>query len=188
MALAVLFVILAVPTALGAPPRTAAVVDFYSLSSVPFVDGLFPERFVADAITRMLPQASHEGVAVIPRQDVRRAEREINWQDSDVLRFARLSELGRAAQADRLVAGWIERLDLDAGRVRIGFPHISTYPLSGFATLRIQVFDVVQGRIIAEATGSAYGWGVTPLFAAEQALRDAAARTLPGVMARLLAP
>jgi hypothetical protein len=173
---------------LGAPPRTAAVVDFYSLSSVPFVDGLFPERFVADAITRMLSQAAHEGVAVIPRQDVRRAEREINWQDSDVLRFARLSELGRAAQADRLVAGWIERLDLDGGRFRIGFPHISTSPLNGFAAVRIQVFDVVQGRIIAEATGSAYGIGATPLFAAEQALRDAAARTLPGVIARLLAP
>ncbi len=59
---------------------------------------------------------------------------------------------------------------------------------SGFAKVRIQVFDVVQGRIIAEATGSAYGMGVTPLFAAEQALRDAAARTLPGVIARLLAP
>jgi hypothetical protein len=186
--LAVLCVILAVASALGAPQRTAAVVDFYVLSPVPFVDGLFPERFVADAITGMLPQASHEDVAVIPRQGVRRAEYEVNWQASDVLRFTRLSQLGRAVQADRLVVGWIERLDLDGGGVRIGFPHIRPHPVSGFATVRIQVFDVVQGRIVAEAVGSAYGMGVTPVFAAEEALRDAAARALPGVISRLLAP
>jgi hypothetical protein len=187
-ALAILFVILAVPSPLGAPQRTAAVVDFYVLSPVPFVDGLFPGRFVADTITGMLPQASHDDIVVIHRRDVRRAEQEVDWQDSDVLRFARLSELGRAMHADRLVVGWIERLDLSDGGVRIGFPRIRSHPVSGFATVRIQVFDVAQGRIVAQAAGSAYGMGMTLLFAAEQALRDAAARALPGVIAHLLAP
>jgi hypothetical protein len=187
-AIAVVLVMLAVPSALGASQRRAAVADFYALSVLPFVDGLFAETFVADAVARMLPQASHGEIAVIPRADVRRAEREIRWRDSDALRFARLSELARAAEADWLVVGWIERLDVDTHRVGIGFPHVSTRPLSGFATVRIQLFDTAQGRIAAEASGSAYSLGVTQLFIAEQALRDAAARALPGVLSRLLAP
>ena len=149
--------------AVAQSPRglVVAVVDFYAPGVLPPVEGIIPEDLAADDLTTLLARGAGTGIRVLPREAVRQAESAMAWQRSDVLRFARRRELGRAVGADRLLIGWIERLDLDRGGGGGGAGNqAGRHAMSGFAAIRVQVFDVAQGRIVSEVQQSGYEQGV----------------------------
>jgi hypothetical protein len=151
-----LAVILA-PGAAGAAggPLKVAVVDFYALTPLTTFSGVFPERFLADDLAAQLAREAGDRLEVIPRDAVQRSEREMQWNEADVLRFDRLRALAGALGADRLVVGWIPLLSVDegsgggGGRTSDGGggPGVTRVDIS----LVIQVFDASQGRIVDEA-------------------------------------
>lgn len=170
----------------AAPARAVGVVDFYALSPQMPVSGLIPERFVADEIAKMLPQALHGEAAVIPREAIRRAEAAVGWRAWDVLSYERLADLAREAGADQLVVGWIRRLELDSGGPGVKSPtEGGDHMLSGSATVLVQIFAAAEGRIVAEAQGDGSMLGQTRLLITRQVLHDAAGEALTKLVAKM---
>lgn len=163
-----------------------AVVDFYAVTPVPPVVGVDPEVLAADDLAGLVAHSAGAQITVIPRATVRQAESAMTWRGSDALRFARLRELARALDADLLLVGRIDRLDLDqssgngGGREGRGFRM-----MSAFATVTVQVFDPRQGRIVSQVERSAYDIGVVRSRVAEQLIRRVLEATLPSVLTAL---
>lgn len=143
-----------------APGVEVAVPDFYAPGPLPPVEGIIPEEVAANDLTALLSRGAGSNVRVVPREAVRRAEAALRWHSSDVLRFARLGDLGRAVNAGRLVVGRIDRLELDQGGNGGGPGGSGRHFMSGFAVITVQVFDVAQGRIISQVQQSASELGV----------------------------
>jgi hypothetical protein len=96
-----------------------------------------------------------------------------------VLRFARLRELARALDADLLLLGWIDRLDLDRGGGNQG----RGSPLvTGFATVTVQVFDPRQGRILSQVERSTYEIGIVNSRVAERLIQRVVEGTVPSIL------
>ena len=160
--------------------------DFYALTPPPPVSGLVPERFVADEVAKMLPEAVRGEAAVIPREAIRRAEAALAWRAWDVLSYARLADLAREARADHLVVGWIRRLELDGTGPGVKAPtEGGDHIVSGSATVLVQIFDAAEGRIVAEAQGDGSTLGQTRLLIARQVLRDAAGGALTKLVVKM---
>ncbi len=170
----------------GAQPSKGlgvAVVDFYAPSPLPPIEGFVPETLAADELTGLLTASADRRVLVVSRDAVRQAESAMAWRGSDALRFARLQELARALNVDRLVVGWIQRLDLDQGGG--GGPQAGgggRHFLSGFATVTVQVFDAKQGRILSQAQESAYELGLIRARVTGRLLQHALERALPSIL------
>ncbi len=169
------------PTIGGAAARGAGVgvVDFYAVPLRP-LEGLTPETLAADDLAALVAHSGTQ-IAVIPRAAVRQAESAIRWQPPDSLSFARLKELARTLDADFLLVGRIDRLDLDRGgggggqtRAR----HLST----GLATITVQVFDPRQGRIVSHTEQNAYEVGVVDTRVAERLIRRVVEATVPSIL------
>lgn len=162
-----------------APVPTVGVVDFYAISPVLWMGGLFPEQFSADDLAAMLARAGVGRIAVVPRADVLRAERTLGWHDSDVLRFARLSDLAHSLHADRLVVGWIRDLSVGMGDGGGGFPRVGRGSgVSAHAILQVQVFDAARGRIISGMPSEGDAIGLVAYLTAEDALHRALGPTV----------
>jgi len=162
-----------------------AVVDFYAPSPLPPVEGLIPQERAADLLATLLAQSAEPVVFVRSRESVRQAEAALGWKATDVLQFARLQQLARAVNADRLLIGRIERLGLGGGG---GQNAGGGQQKSGFASVTVQIFDARQGRIIFQAQASAYDGGVNLGKTAERLLRDVLERVLPSVLPVLTRP
>ncbi len=98
---------LGLQTVVAQPARGlgVAVVEFYASSPLPPVEGIIPEELAADDLANLLARGAGASTRVLPRGTVRQAESALQWKRSDVLRFARLRDLGRAVGADRLLIG-----------------------------------------------------------------------------------
>jgi hypothetical protein len=168
-------------------PPTVAVVDFYLLSPAAPLLGVVPEWFAADDLSVMLARAGKGQLDLVPRPGVLRAERDIAWQEADVLHYARLAELAGRLQADRLVVGWIRQLNVerDPGAA---FPHLGSGLTLADAVITVQIFDARQGRIVAEihATGDAVG--SVRSWLAKQVLHRALQPTIRPLVSGLTAP
>jgi hypothetical protein len=163
-----------------------AVVDFYAPSPLPPVEGIIPEERAADDLSSLLIKAAGSQITVLSRGAVRQAESAIGWRGADVLRFARVEQLARALNADRVVLGWIERLDLDrGGGGGLGGGGAARHFMTGFAMVRVQVFDARQGRIIFQVQESASEIGVIRGRVAEQLLTHVLERVLPPLLSVL---
>ncbi len=177
----------------AAPPRAAAaavpavgVVDFYAISPISSLSGLFPERFAADDLSAMLARAGAGRIAELPRRDVQEAERALAWQNSDAIRFGRLSDLARRLHADRLVVGWIKQLTLDRG----GGDQIPRGGGGGGGVeahtfLQVQVFDAAQGRIVWGVQSEDFAMGLVAYLTVEEVLHRALAPTVRPTLAAL---
>jgi hypothetical protein len=118
---------LSVQTAVAQPAQGpgVAVVDFYAPSPLPPVGAVIPEELAADVLASLLTRSARQQVTLLSRATVRQAASAIGWTGSDVLRFARLQELARRLNANRIVTGWIQRLEVEQGgssqgRVAVG--------------------------------------------------------------------
>jgi hypothetical protein len=182
----VLAVASSVPAAAGPAPRASRIgaVDFYAVGPIPPVVGLTPEVLAADDLAGQVASSAGAQVTVIPRATVRQAESAMGWRGSDVLRFARLRELARAIDADILLLGWIDRLELDrggtGGNQGHGFPM-----LTGFASVTVQVFDARQGRIVSQVARSAYETGIVSSRVAERLIQRVVEGTVPSVLSAI---
>lgn len=163
-----------------------AVVDFYAATPLPPVVGVDPEVLAADELASRVAHSAGAQITVIPRATVRQAESAMAWRGSDVLRFARLRELARALDADLLLVGRIDRLDLDqSGGNGGGSQGRGFRTMSAFAAVTVQVFDPRQGRIVSHVERSAYNLGVVQSRVAEQLIRRVVEATVPAVMGAL---
>jgi hypothetical protein len=155
-------------------PSTLGVVDFYAIVPVETVTGVVPQATAADQLSALLAQASDTRYTVIPRRAMGEGEAALGWQESDVLRFARLQALANRVHADRLVVGWIEVLAVGDGSAGTGFPRIGERGTpTGFASLVVQVFDASRGRITAEVRGTGYAQGIVRARITEATLENA---------------
>ncbi len=173
------------PTAAAGIPNVA-VVDFYAISPAAGAAGILPERFAADDLSAMLARAGAGRITVVPRQDVRQAQRELGWTTADVLRFARMSALAQRVHADRLAVGWIRELaaQRDAGEGAGVQPRGAAGGTFASAAVHVQVFDAAQGRIIGGAEFRGYApWRSGPATT----MRDVLHRTLEPAVAPTLA-
>jgi Curli production assembly/transport component CsgG len=181
---------LSVETVVAQPAQGpgVAVVDFYAPSPLPPVGAIIPEELAADVLASLLTQSARQQFAVLPRADVRQAASAIGWKGSDVLRYARLQELARRLNANRIVIGWIQRLEVDQGArgggARDGGGGRNM--VTAFATVNVQVFDVKQGGIVSQVQEGGYEMGVVRARVAEQLLRRILERALPSVLQGLV--
>ena len=172
-----------------APPavaagHTVAVALFYAPTPVTEYSGLIPEEYASEDMSAKLVAASAGRFSVVPRGQVRTQEGGLRWREWDALRFARLSELGRAAGADRVVVGWIESLVLDrfgGGGNNFDFGGEGGGVLAGLAVVTAQVFDVSQGRIVYQTKVAGHSFGTLPMLAVQNALDDAVRRAAAGI-------
>lgn len=155
------------------------IADFYSIQPEPVLLLLDPEQYSADVSAGVLIRAGGSAITVLPRGEVRDAERKLNWHTRDALNFTRLQVLGQAIQADRLIVGWITRMVI----YRQDFALFSSD-----ASINTQVFDTRQGRIVwqQETTGS--GQAGSPDFALQIALDRAVAGGMAAAVPALSAP
>jgi curli biogenesis system outer membrane secretion channel CsgG len=180
-----------VPAARAAE-RTAAVALFYAPTPVATYPGVVPEEYASAALSARLAEASAGRFTVEPRSRIRAQEIALRWQGPDALRFARLSELARAAGADRLVVGWIQALVLD----RLGGGMGTDFntggdgggALDGMAAVTLQVFDASQGRIVYESRVTGHAVGAVASRVVEAALDDAVRRGVARLIGPLAAP
>ena len=184
---AVLMVASSVPSAGGAPARASGVgvVDFYAAGSLPPVVGVVPEVLAADDLADLVARSGGGQVTVIPRATVRQAESALGWRGSDALRFARLRELARALDADVLLVGWIQRLDLDRGTSSGKQGGGDIRMLTGFATVTVQVFDPRQTRVLAQVEQSTYEIGILSSRVAERLIRRVVEETVPSILSAI---
>jgi hypothetical protein len=156
------------------------VVDFYAGPLRP-LEGLVPESLAADNLATIVAHSAGGQITVIPRATVRQAQSAIGWRGSDVLRFARLGELARTLDADLLLLGWINRLDLDRGSGG-GGQRGARHMVTGFATVTVRVFDPRQGRVVSEVEQSAYEVGIVDTRVAERLIRRVVEATVPSIL------
>ena len=174
----------------SAAGRTVAVAVFYAPSPLATYNGLIPEQYAAASLTSMLATASGGRVTVVPRDQVRATEGELQWHEADALRFARLSELAHAAGADRVVVGWIRELTWSTGggggRGSIDALGGGTGGmLIGLADVVYQVFDATQGRIVYETRTQGNSVGGFVYTAAQAVLDDAGRRATAQLLGSL---
>jgi hypothetical protein len=169
-------------TAVGqpAPAPGVAVVDFYAPTPLPPVGAIIPEEFAADVLASLLAQSGGQRVALLSRASVRQAELAIGWRRPDALRLSRLQELARRLNANRVVIGLIQRLDVEQGGSLGG--NGGSNPPTGFATVAVQVFGVKEGRIVSQVQESGYEIGVVRARLAERLLQRILERALPSVL------
>jgi hypothetical protein len=187
-------VIIAVALALAASAPTVGstaargsgigVVDFYATGPLRPFEGVAPEAMAADDLADLVARSAGTQITVIPRATVRQAESAIRWQGSDVLRFARLQELARALDADLLLVGRIDRLDLDRGSGG-GAQSRARHLATGFAAVTVQVFDPRQGRVVSQVERSAYEVGIVDARVAERLIRRVVEATVPSVLSAI---
>jgi hypothetical protein len=164
------------PTQAASGPAALGVVDFYAITPVEAVAGVIPERTAADELSDMLAGAHDSRYTVIPRDVIERAEAQLHWNEADVLHFGRLQTLAGLVHADRLAVGWIEALAVEQSG---GQPPLDVSgpsaggPMTGFASLVLQLFDAAQGRIVAEVRGTGYAIGGPRPRVIEQVLKNA---------------
>jgi len=158
-----------------------AVVDFYAPSPLSPVGAVIPEELAADVLAGLLTKSAPQQVRLLSRAAVRQAASEIGWKGADVLRFARLQELARRLNADRIVTGWIQRLEVNQGGSSSPVPGGGN-AVTGFATVNVQVFDAKQGRIVSQVQESAYEIGLVRARVAEQLLHTVLERAFPSVL------
>ncbi len=173
------------PAAGGAPARglTVGVVDFYAQGPLPPLVSVVPEVLAADDLAGLVARSAGAQITVIPRATVRQAESGLGWRGPDALRFARLRELARALDADLLLLGWFERLDLDRGG---GGNQQGRGPLiTGFATVTVQVFDPRQGRIVSQVERSSYEIGIVNSRVAERLIQRVLEGALPSILSAI---
>lgn len=164
----------------GAADHTVAVALFYAPTPVTTYSGLIPEEYVsADMSARLAAEAAGR-FTVMPRDQVRVQESGLRWREWDALRFARLSELARAAGADQVVVGWIESLVLDrlggGGRTLDFGSGEGGGVVQATVILRAQVFDAAQGRIVYQTRVTGHAVGALPTVVVQGALDDAVRR------------
>lgn len=173
----------------SAADHTVAVAVFYAPSPLETYNGLVPEQYAAASLTAMLGAASGGRVTVVPRDQVRAKESELQWREADALQFTRLGELAHAVGADRVVVGWIRELTWSTGGGG-GRGNIDTAgggtggTVLGLADVVYQVFDAPQGRIVYETRAQGNSVGGLRYTAAAAVLDDAGRRAT----ARLLGP
>jgi hypothetical protein len=156
------------------------VVDFYAGPLRP-LEGIVPEAQAADDLAALVAHAAGTQITVIPRATIRQAESAMRWQGSDVLRFARLQELARTLDADFLLVGRIDRLDLDRGGGG-GAQSRARHMATGFAAVTVQVFDSRQGRLVSQVEQSAYEVGIVDTRVAERLIRRVVEATVPSIL------
>lgn len=178
------------PAVANASGGTVGVVDFYAQTPLGAFVGLYPERFAAADLSRLLARAAADRFVVISPETMQRAEDSMHWQSQDVLHFDRLRALARAVSADRLVVGWIPLFSVDATGGGAGFPRTAdgNGPPTATANIVVQVFDQSAGRLVAETKQRASVLGVTRSQAARFVLDVALERALPDVLRFLAAP
>lgn len=164
----------------GAADHTVAVALFYAPTPVTTYSGLIPEEYASAGMSARLAAAAAGRFTVVPRAQVRAQEGGLRWREWDVLRFARLRELARAAGADRVVVGWIESLVLEhlgGGGNNFDFGGgEGGGVLSGMAVVVTQVFDASQGRIVYQTRTAGHAFGTLSMVVVEGALDDAVRR------------
>jgi len=168
--------------AADAADHTVAVALFYAPTPVTTYSGLIPEEYASADMSAKLAAGAAGRFAVVPRDRVRAEESGLRWRDSDALKFARLSELARAAGADRLVVGWIESLVLD----RMGGGGNKLDPgggegggtLMAVAVMNVQVFDASQARIVYQMKFAGHAVGTSESYVVQSALDDAVRRAV----------
>lgn len=156
----------------AAPARAAdrpiiAVADFYSPGALPIFLVTDPEQYAADVSAGLLVRAGGDTLTVLPRGEVRAAERSLAWRSRDALNFSRLGALAQALHADQILVGWISRATVYRQDFAL---------FAGDAVINTQLFDARQARIVWQR--ETYGSGVAglPDFAVQIALERAAAR------------
>jgi hypothetical protein len=165
----------------SAADHTVAVAVFYAPSPLETYTGIVPEQYAAASMTAMLAAASGGRVTVLPRDEVRAKEGELQWHETDALRFARLGELAHAVGADRVVVGWILTLTWSTGggggrgAIDKGGSDAGGM-LVGLADVIYQVFDATQGRIVYETRTVGNSVGGIKYVAAQAVLDDAGRR------------
>ena len=122
---------------------------------------------------------------VAEREAMEQAEAQLGWQGDDVLRFARLQALARAANADQLVVGWITLLAVSVGGGNTKPPDGGNGPPTALSNLVLQVFDAGQGRIVSETHESGFAMGAGPHLLQEWALHRALVPAIPSLVATL---
>lgn len=173
----------------AAAGHTVAVALFYAPTPVTTYIGLIPEEYASEALSARLAAASGGRFTVVSRDRVRAQEGGLRWQEWDVLRFARLQELGRAAGADTVVVGWIESLVLDrlgGGRSGFDLGGDGGGVLTATAVMTVQIFDAFQGRIVSQTKVAGHAMGAVTMRVVQGALDDAAGRAaaqLPAALA-----
>jgi hypothetical protein len=155
------------------------IADFYSIPPPPLFLLLDPERYAADVSTGVLIRAGGPAITVLPRGEVRAAERKLNWRTYDVLNFSRLQTLGQSIQADRLVVGRISRISIY---------HAGLGLFGADAAITMQIFDTRQGRIVWEHDTLASETAGDPDFALEIALDRAVAVGIRAALPAVSAP
>jgi len=172
----------------AAAPVSVGVVDFYAPGPQANINSVVPSRAAAAELTTLLASAAGaDGIAVAPRAMMERSETAVRWQNQDVLSFARLGDLGRAAGTDRLVVGWLPIVGTAGGGTQ---PPQGAKDGNGSALITadvvVQIFDVGQGRLVGEihSSGSALSGPVAALGTLEM-LRNALLPTVPWLMAHL---
>ena len=172
----------------AARPISVGVVDFYAPGPEADINSVVPSRAAANELTTLLAHAvGAEGVAVMSRAAMVRAEAGVRWQKQDALSFARLAELAQASGTDRLVVGWLPIVGSAGGGNE---PPQGAKDGNGASLITadvvVQIFDADQARIVAEtrSAGSALSGPVAALGTLEM-LRDALLPTVPWLMAHL---
>jgi len=169
---------------IGAPSHAAAapavpavgVVKFYAPWPVPAFVGVFPDQFATDDLSAALARAGAGQIAMVPPQAMRQAESALRWQGSDVLTYARLTDLAQRAHADLLVVGWIKLFAVGSDDGDRGIPSGGMF--SGTATVVVQVFDPAQGRLVWETSGSGQSQGFVLSIVIQDILHRAIAPTV----------
>ncbi|HLW48674.1 MAG TPA: hypothetical protein VKW09_13020 [bacterium] len=167
-----------------APARAAdrpiiGVADYYALQPPPVFVLTDPEQYAADVSAGALIRAGGPALTVLPRGEIRGAERKLGWRTHDALNFSRLQALGRATQADRVVVGWITRIVVYRQDFAL---------FDASAAITTQVFDTQQGRIIWQHDTYASGLAGSPDFALEIALDRAVTAGVRAAVPTLSAP
>lgn len=144
-----------------------AVADFYTPGALPVFLMTDPEQYAADVTAGLLVRAGGDALTVLPRGEVRAAERTLGWHSRDALNFGRLGALAQALGADQILVGWISRATV----YRQDFALFASD-----AVITTQLFDTRQGRIVWQRENFGSGLAGLPDFALQLALERAAAR------------
>jgi hypothetical protein len=168
----------------AAPVRAAdrpiiGVADFYSLGVLPIFLVTDPEQYAADVSAGLLVRAGGDALTVLPRGEVRAAERALGWRSRDALNFSRLEALAQALHADRILVGWISRATVYRQDFAL---------FAGDAVINTQLFDARQGRIVWQRESFGSGLSGLPDFALQIALERAAARGVAAAVPAASAP
>ncbi len=183
LCVAVMAILLPARPPAGAADPTVAVALFYAPTPLTTYSGLIPEEYASADMSSKLAAATAGRLVVVPRAQVKMQESGLRWRESDALRFARLSDLARAAGADRLVVGWIQVLALDhlgggGGKALDIGGGDGGGVLDGLAVVVVQIFDASQGRLVYQAQVAGHAAGTITMRVVQDTLDDAVRRAV----------